>query len=90
MKKKIILQSSLFVLFAVWGYVVGMLDYRLMINTVDTCMCWIKFASLMGVTTLIVAIGLSYFIIKKTTLCAREDENLLQKSSIENDEGSDS
>ncbi|MCL4432405.1 MAG: hypothetical protein M1300_08795 [Epsilonproteobacteria bacterium] len=90
MKKKMLLQSSLLVLFAVWGYAVGMLDYRLMVNTADTCTCWIKFASLMGVTTLIVAIGLSYFIIKKTTLCARKDEDLPQKGSIEDDEGSDS
>lgn len=90
MKKKTILQSSLLVLFAVWGYVVGMLDYRLMVNTADTCTCWIKFASLMGATTLIVAISLSYFIIKKTTLCSRKDEDSPQKGSIENDEGSDS
>jgi hypothetical protein len=90
MKKKIILQSSLLVLFAVWGYTVGMLDYRLMINTADTCTCWIKFASLMGVTTLIIAIGISYFVIKKTTMYTAKDEPLPQKSSINNSEGSDS
>lgn len=90
MKKKTILQSSLLVLFAVWGYVVGMLDYRLMVNTADTCTCWIKFVSLMGFTTSIVAIGLSYFIINKTTLCAIKDGIMPQKGSIKNNEGSDS
>lgn len=63
---------------AVWGYIVGMLDYRLMINTAASCSCWIKFGVLMGVLTLIVAGFATYFLffLRKKNKPAESDEDL--------------
>ena len=67
MKKKTLKLASLLLLFYMWGYIVGMLDYRLMIHTALTCWCYVKFAVLMGASTLIIASFASFFIVKRHT-----------------------
>ena len=66
MSKNIVVLATILVISSLWGYTVGMLDYRLMINTAATCTCWIKFAALMAFTTFIVAVGSAFYLVKKT------------------------
>lgn len=68
MKKHIVFLSSIMIISSIWGYIVGMLDFRLMVNTSALCTCWIKFGVLMAITTIILSIAAAFFIIKKTKL----------------------
>lgn len=50
---------------SIWGFIVGFLDYRLMVNTAATCTCWIKFLVLMSIVTILAAAGFSFWRFKK-------------------------
>lgn len=78
MNKSTVVLSAIFVTSALWGYAIGMLDYRLMINTAATCSCWIKFGALMAFTTFVVSSGVAFFLVQKTNLL--KSENLDHKN----------
>lgn len=48
----------------IFGYIIGMMDYRLMINTAHTCTCWIKFAGLWAFVGLVIAYTGAYWSLK--------------------------
>ena len=83
MNTKTVTFTLLLFFFSAWGYLVGMLDYRLMITTAKDCICWIKLALLMGFATLFVAWAVANFIIsrsKKLSLETDPEKELSNKS----------
>lgn len=73
MNKSTVILSAILVISALWGYTIGMLDYRLMINTAATCSCWIKFGILMSFTTVVASSGVAFLLMQKTNLLKLED-----------------
>ncbi|MDD3598177.1 hypothetical protein [Sulfuricurvum sp.] len=55
----------IFVGFSFWGYLIGMADYRLFINTAESCYCWVKLAGLGLFMTVVMAIGIAVLYQKK-------------------------
>lgn len=73
MNKSTVILSAILVISALWGYTIGMLDYRLMINTASTCSCWIKFGILMAFTTVVASSGVAFLLMQKTNLLKLDD-----------------
>lgn len=66
MRKKAVIFFFAIVVSSLWGYLVGMLDYRLMINTSSSCACWMNFAAVLGFSTLLVSAVTAYLVVYKT------------------------